>query len=290
MKWTTASQLLFALTFIALGAIGLVSGRFAPIWAGVPKTMPDRELLAYVCAIVSLVCGSGLLAKRTTAPAALLLFAYLLVWTALFKFPLIVKQPLVEVSYQTNGENDVLIAAALVLYASGATRGRIAVLNILGGRAGPRIAYVLYGMALIAFGLSHFAYLDLTAPLVPGWLPMPVFWAYLTGCIYFVTGILLVAGLAARLGAALAAAQIALITLLVWGPMVLHGNLTAFHWQETVVSWTLTVAAVVIAQSFEGDPWILSRPQPRFRYDRGDLLGAGQQSRCADRHHGLDRR
>ena len=113
MKWRTASQLLFALTFMVLGVIGLVIGKFAPIWAGVPKTMPDRRLLAGVCTIVSLVCGAGLLAKRTVSPAALLLFAYLLGWTALFKFPLIIKQPLIEVSYQTNGENAVLIAAAL---------------------------------------------------------------------------------------------------------------------------------------------------------------------------------
>jgi len=262
MKWRTASQLLFALTFIALGVIGLVSGKFAPIWAGVPKTMPDRQLLAYVCTIVSLVCGAGLLTRRSTSPAALLLFAYLLVWTALFKFPLIIEQPLVEVAYQTNGENAVLIAAALVLYASATPRSPVAILNSLSGSTGLRIAYFLYGMALIAFGLSHFAYLDLTAPLVPAWLPHPVFWAYLTGCIYVATGVLLIAGFAARLGATLAALQIALITVLVWGPVVLAGKLTGSNWQETVVSWTLTAAALVVASSFEGRPWSVRKAGP----------------------------
>ena len=57
------------------------------------------------------------------------------------------------------------------------------------------------------------------------------------------------------MAAVLAAVQIALITLLVWGPMVLAGDLSAMHWQETIVSWALTAGALVIAASFEGRPW-----------------------------------
>jgi hypothetical protein len=49
----------------------------------------------------------------------------------------------------------------------------------------------------------------------------------------------------------LAAIQIALITLLVWGPMVLSGDLTPMHWQETIESWALSAAALVLACSFE---------------------------------------
>jgi uncharacterized membrane protein YphA (DoxX/SURF4 family) len=259
MNWKPGTRLLFALTFIALGVIGIVSGKLAPIWAGVPKSLPDRQLLAYLCAIIALVGGAGLLVKRTVTAAAFLLFVYLLAWTALFKFPLIIKQPLVEVWYQTNGENAVLIAAAWVLYASSAREEAAPVLRLLGGNTGLRGAYFLYGLALIAFGLSHFAYLELTAPLVPAWLGVPVFWAYLTACIYLVAGILLVAGFAARLGAALAALQITLITLLVWGPVAARGHLSAGNWQETVVSWSLAVGSLVIAASFEGRAWVVRR-------------------------------
>lgn len=200
--------------------------------------------------------------KRTKIAAAFVLFVYLLVWTTLFKFPLIIRHPLVEVWYQTNGENAGLIAGALVLYASRATRAPDSFLNFLRGSTRLRIAYILYGLASIAFGLSHFAYLDLTAPLVPAWLPAPVFWAYLTGCTYLLCGLVLVSGFAAPLGAAIAALQIAVITLLVWGPIVVKGRVSAGDWQETVVSWALTVAALVIAASFDGFPWILQRAAP----------------------------
>jgi uncharacterized membrane protein len=86
---------------------------------------------------------------------------------------------------------------------------------------------LLYGLALIAFGLSHFFYLELTAPLVPSWLPGPVFWAYATGTIYTVCGLAIATNFAPRLGALGAAANITLITVLVWVPIVAAGGLTA---------------------------------------------------------------
>ncbi len=57
----------FALTMISLGVLGLIKGDFTPIWTGVPKGMPAREVLAYLCAFVSLVTGIGLLWQRTAS-------------------------------------------------------------------------------------------------------------------------------------------------------------------------------------------------------------------------------
>ena len=260
-----AAQLIFALAMIAMAIIGIVAGKFAPIWAGVPKDLPDRQLLAYLCTAVSLACGAALLIKRSSAAAAMCLFLYLTIWTLLFKVPFIVRDPLVEVSYQSTGENLVLVAAALALYAS-AAKGR----SFLSGRTGLRTAHVLYGLALVAFGFSHFVYLNLTAPLVPAWLPEPVFWAYLTGAIFLATGAALISGIGAAAGAFASAVQIAVITILVWGPVTVRGQLGAGEFQETVVSWALTAGAVVIALSF--DP-ILWRVRRKAAHSTGAVAG-----------------
>jgi uncharacterized membrane protein len=256
MGWKTASRISFALTIAAIGIISLVGGSLAPILAGVPKSLPDRQLVAYVCDFLLLACGAGLLVRRTAAPAAVVLLVYLIIWTLLFKVPFIVRQPLVEVSYQTCGENAVLIAAAWVLYLWSIQDAKAWRVNFLSGGVGLRIAHVLYGVALIAFGFSHFVYLNLTAPLVPAWLPAHVSWAYLTGEIYILTGVAIVIGSAAGLSAAISALQIALITLLVWGPEMLGGHISTENWQETIVSWALTAAAWVIATSYECHPWL----------------------------------
>jgi uncharacterized membrane protein len=245
MNVKTATQLFFAATMIAIGLIGFISGGFAPIWRPVPESVPARDLLAHFSSFVALATGAGLLGRRTAAPAALALFACLLLWTLAFKARFIFIAPLEEGSYQSNGENVVLIAATWMLYA-----------DLAGKDAGRRIAAAAYGLALIAFGLSHFFYLGLTAPLVPKWLPGSVFWAYLTGVIYTVSGLGLLSGFATRSGALLAAVNITLITVLVWGPMVAAGRLTAMHWQETVVSWALMAASWLIAASFGGRRWI----------------------------------
>lgn len=260
MDAKTASRWFFALVVIGIGVIGLVKGTFAPIWQPVPKSTPARELLAWLCIVVSLAGGAGLLVKRVAAPAALVLLVWLLAWALLFKGPFVVSAPLVEGSYQSIGENMVLIAAAWVLYAGLATRQ-----SFPAGDVGLRLAYPLYGLALIAFGLSHFFYLELTAPLVPAWLPGAVFWAYATGIIYSLCGLALVVGLVPRLAALGAAANITLITLLVWGPIVAAGGLSPIHFQETVVSVALTAGAWVLASGSPRATGWLRHPSRRDR-------------------------
>lgn len=271
MNSKTPGRLVFALTMIAIGALSLVGGGFGAIWSGVPKSVPERDALAYASTFISLACGAGLLAKRTASPAAFVLATFLIAWTALFKVPVIIRNPLVEVAYQSCGENLVLIAGAWMLFDGLAGEGNGKGLARLANPVGRKIAYLIYGLALIAFGFSHFAYLSLTAPLVPGWLLYPNLWAYFTGTLYVATGVLVASGLALRLGAVISAVEIALITFLVWGPFVVKGPLTPESLQEPAVSWALTVAAFVIAASLNKEPWL------RRLEGRGTARGAAAE-------------
>ncbi len=65
----------FAATMIGLGVLGLIKGEFTPIWSGVPKGVPAREVLAYLCAFISLGSGIALLWQRTAVVAARVLLA-----------------------------------------------------------------------------------------------------------------------------------------------------------------------------------------------------------------------
>lgn len=240
---------MFALTLVALAILGLIKGHFAPVWQAIPQAVPAREALAYLCSLVYLACGLGLLWPRTAARAAPVLLAWLLLWMLLFKVPYILLAPAEEVSYQSWGESAVVVAGAWVLYAGPAAQSERRRLASATAQWGLRIARLLYGLALIAFGLSHFVYLGATAPLVPHWLPAHRFWAYATGASYLGAGAALITNRCAAPAAALSALQIALITLLVWPPL-LAGGADSFRWSEFVVSWQMSTAAWVVADCY----------------------------------------
>jgi uncharacterized membrane protein len=252
MRIASVGHAVFAATLVVLGILGLIQGQFAPIWDSVPKGFPAREALAYLCALISLSCGLGLFWRGTAALAARVLFVYLLLWLLVFKLHFIVTGPLVEGYYQSSGETAVLVAGAWVLYAWFATDTDRRHFGFVVGEKGKRLARVLYGLALIAFGLSHFVYLNLTAPLVPAWLPDHTFWAYFSGAAYLAAGVGIIFNVCAPLAAALSAVEMGLLTLLVWIPILAAGSKDPSQWSETILSWALTTAGWVVADSYRG--------------------------------------
>ena len=233
----------FALTLICLGVIGLVNGAFTPTWGGAPKDLPAREVLAYLCAAISLLAGVGLLVERTAAVTSRVLLAWFVAWLVLFRLSHFLSAPTAVDTWWGTADTSVMLAAALVLY-----------VRCTGDRPdkGIRLARTLYGLALIPFGLAHFLYMKNTAPLVPSWLPWHTGWGYFTGGAFIAAGLAVITGVQARLAAMLAALQIALFTLLVWVPTVATGHPTPFQWIEFLDSWALTAGAWVVADSYRG--------------------------------------
>jgi uncharacterized membrane protein len=250
----TPGHLAFALVIITLGIMGLLKGNFVPVWEPVPKWVPAREVLAYLCAFVCLTTGVGLLWQR--AIAARVLLAWSLLWLLVFRLPEVFPAPAVVGNWFGVTELAVTIAGAWVLYVWFANTWDKRHLPFVCGKQGLRTARVLYGASLIHFGFAHFVYLNMTTPLVPAYLGWPEAWAYFTGGAYIAAGIAILVGVAARLAATLSAWQIGLFTLLVWGPKVATNTLNDFQVTETVVSIALTTAAWVVAESYRDMPWL----------------------------------
>ena len=245
----------FALVMIGLGILGLIKGGFTVVWQGVPNGVPAREVLAYLCSVVSLACGAGLLWRQWAAVAARVLLANFVLWFLLWKIRALFVEPLVGGTWSA-GQTLVMTAAAWVLFVWFATDWDRQRFGFATGDKGLRIARVLYAVGLIPFGLAHFMYPKETIALVPGWLPWPTFWAYFTGATFIVASAAVLIGVFARLAVTASALQMGLFGLLVWLPRVATGTpLSPFQWGEVVMTVALTAAAWVVADSYRGTPW-----------------------------------
>jgi uncharacterized membrane protein len=256
MRFASVGHAVFAATLVVIGILGLVNSGYAAIWDGIPKALPGRVLLPYLCALIALGCGLGLCWPRSATLASRVLLGYLLLWMLLFKGRYILLAPLQEGSYQSSGENAVVVAGAWVLYAWLAVDWDRRRLGFATGAKGVRIARVFYGLAMLAFGFSHFFYLELTAPLIPVWIPGHVFWAYFTGTAYLAAGVAILIGVSARLAALLSALQMASFLLLVWLPLMLAGKMDVSSWGEVVVNCALVAGAWLVVDSYRGVPWL----------------------------------
>lgn len=230
---------------MALGVIGLAFGDFALQWQPVPKDLPGHHALALLGGVVMLVLGAGVLWRRTARPASAALGFVYLVWVALHG-PEVAAAPTTVASWLGVAETLSLAAGGLALFATSApqpdARLRLA-------------ARLVYGVCPLVFGLSHFAYADFTARMVPGWIPYPLFWAYATGTGHLAAGLAILFGIASRPAATLLTAMMACFVVMLHIPRVMAAPDSHLEWTMTAIALSLTGAAWALRQS-------LPAPQP----------------------------
>jgi uncharacterized membrane protein YphA (DoxX/SURF4 family) len=233
----------YGLGVMALGLVSLAWGDFDP-GQPVPKNFPDRTALAYAAAVFMFVAGAAIEWRRTAAwGAAALTGYYALVVVILMNGRLVLAHYAEFGSYSGAAEQLAIAAAGLIVYAASAkidaTRARLT-----------RLGQLAFGVCALLFGGAHFFYMNLTAPLVPKWLPpTQEFWAYATGVGHIAAGLAILTGVQARLAAILLTAMYASFTLLVHAPMLLADPSSRVNWSENALNLALIGAAWVVADS-----------------------------------------
>lgn len=248
------AKLLFAIGLAAIGVLSVISGDFAYTWQPVPA-FPGRGAVAVVCGLALTASSLALLARSTAVIASRLLLVILLAWLSL-KIPALIAAPLVEGVWIGFGEIGMLLAGGLALFATLSALESSRLFARSTGPQGLRIARLIFGLAVIPVGLGHLFYVDVTASLVPSWLPFRHGLAYLTGIAQIMCGLGMAMSIAPRAAALIEACLVALFAFLVWGPDTwfaaapkLAGTppgarfpLTAF-----LITWAVGAAALLIA-------------------------------------------
>ena len=234
----------YGLGVMALGLVCLAWGNFEPGQA-VPKHFPDRTALAYAAAAFMLISGAAVEWRRTAAWGAAALTAYFALIVVILMNGRVVLAHYSEFgAYSGAAEQLAIAAGGLIVYAASAKIDAALAARL------SRLGQLGFGVCALLFGGAHFFYMNLTAPLVPKWLPPSQdFWAYATGIAHIAAGVAILTGVQGRLAAILLTAMYASFTVLVHVPMLLADPSSHVNWAENALNLALIGAAWVVADS-----------------------------------------
>jgi uncharacterized membrane protein YphA (DoxX/SURF4 family) len=234
----------YGLGIVALAMVCLVWGDFDP-GQPMPRGFPDRTALAYAVAAFMLIAGAAVEWHRTAAWGAAALTTYFaLIVVILMNGRLVLARYAEFGSYSGAAEQLAIAAGGLIVYAANARVDAALAARLT------RLGQWAFGLCAVLFGGAHFFYMNLTAPLVPPWLPpSQAFWAYATGLGHIAAGLAILTGMRARLAAILLTVMYASFTPLVHLPMLLAHSSSHWIWSENALNLALTGVAWVVADS-----------------------------------------
>jgi hypothetical protein len=235
----------FGLGIMAIGLACLVWGDFIT-GQPVPNDFPHRIALAYTVAAFLVCIGMIMQWRRSAAFSAAALAAYyILIVIIIMNGPVLLAHYKEYGTYEGLAEQFAITAAALMVYAATAPiRAPLAArLTLLG--------QLIFGLCALVWGGAQFVYMNLTAPLVPKWLPpSQIFWGYLTGVALVLAGLAILSRIQGRLAAILLTVMLATFTLLVHIRILFADHKSQFNWTELAVNLAILGAAWVVADSF----------------------------------------
>ena len=237
----------YGLGVMAVGMACLAFGDFDP-GQPVPEHFPARTVLAYAAGAFLVFAAAAVEWRRTAAwgEAALTVY-YVLFVVLLMNGRLLLTDYAVFVTYENIAMQLAIAAGGLIVYA---TTARIDASDAALAARLTRLGQLAFGVCSLVFGGAHFVYMNLTAPLVPKWLPpTQVFWGYATGVGFVAAGVAILTGVQARLAAILVTAMLASFGLLVNERILLADHSIHMNWTESAVNLAVTGAAWVVADS-----------------------------------------
>jgi uncharacterized membrane protein len=168
-------------------AVGMACLAFGEFDSGqpVPENFPARTALAYAAGAFMVVAAAAVEWRRTAVWGAAALTAYYaLIVVILMNGRLLLTNFAVFVTNENIAIQLAITAGGLIVYASTARIDAPLAARLT------RLGRLAFGICALVFGGAHFVYMNLTAPLVPKWLPpTQEFWGYATGVCFVAAGV-----------------------------------------------------------------------------------------------------
>jgi putative oxidoreductase len=109
------------------------------------------------------------------------------------------------------------------------------------------VAKLLYAVPMLLFGIMHFMNAQAMSGMVPGFLPAPAFWVYLTGLALVAAGVSIITGYKAKLASLLLAAMLGTFVVFVHFPGVMNADTMQMAMPMMLKDMALAGGALIIA-------------------------------------------
>jgi uncharacterized membrane protein len=244
---------LFSISMVFFGLQYFRYGRFVRGIPPVPPWSSGGAVGAYVTGAVLVVAGLSILAGRKARWGAATM-------GGLFLFCVVVLHGSRIHDVVHRGEERTGAFEPLAL--SGAAFALISLLPQGSGGSpqlndGPdrltRTGRWLFALSMIVFGGQHFLAAQFVATLVPSWIPVPLFWVYLTGLGFIAAGLAILAERLGRLAATWLGIMFLLWVALLHAPRVVTALHNGNEWNSAFVALALCGASLIVARTLPDD-------------------------------------
>ena len=203
------------------------------VWNG-----PHGIDFVYGVAVLQMLGGVAIVFRRYAKIGAVALAAAYLIFAA-FWLHRIVASPQHYDLFGNFFEQFSLVLGAAFVYASLSASNRA---------TATRIGGVLLGLCAVSFAVQQARHLDVTATLVPKWIPpSQMFWVTATTVAFALAALALITGRTALLATRLVTAMLGLFGILVWVPILLSNLRDHGNWGETTETFAITGATWIFA-------------------------------------------
>lgn len=233
----------FALPWLVIGAQHFMYANF--VAQLVPAFMPVRIFWAYFTGAAMIAAGISFIFNRKSALAAFLLGAMLTTFILLIHVPALLVKGFAVAAW-TRPLQDLAIACAAFMLAGISAKPEIEnrALNTTAD-----LSRYIFAVLLIIFGTEQFLNLDFQTAKVADYLPLRMFWVYLTGAAMVVAGVCVLINWKARFAAFALGTLLLILNLLLHVYLLANAPQIPLVWTAAMLDLAITCGVFILAST-----------------------------------------
>jgi uncharacterized membrane protein YphA (DoxX/SURF4 family) len=215
-------RIFYGIAIFGTGILTVYYNAF-PYWLLPPEHFRIPDFFIPVFGLLFIVAGASFVFKKMTRQVSLIFGVILLM---IFCFLFIPYQFMTDSNYKhlaewENAEKELSFAGGAFVLAGCFSDHTHISRSRFSGKLIP-FGSMLYSIPIISFGILHLMYAKDVSPMVPSWIPFPLFWTYFAGIALIGSGIAIIFKIRTRVIAALLGIMILIWFVTLHIPRVIH--------------------------------------------------------------------